>query len=189
MRTLFTTVLLLLLVNKSHSQNPDSLQQAANEAVKTFTWDIQKEKRGALMFLDVAYQRDNSDSVEYLTLTVAKDKTRPRPEFISIIVSDNVVKSNGIFVTFANSVVQDGVQSMEMQKARPVRVNFEACAEGTCTARMVNGFASHENGEKEDVFQNFLAYDHVLVLFIYPGGSHKSVAVPLFTFKRQYKSL
>ena len=56
---------------------------------------------------------------------------------------------------------------MELEKGNPVRIQFEKCNNETCTARVINGYASHDNGEKEDIFQKFLDFDHVLFLFIY----------------------
>ncbi len=184
-----TIISTLLLVDYSYSQNADSLKASGDAAVKAFTWDIQKAERGTLMFLDVPYQRNNSDSTEYLTLTVAKDKTKDRPEIISIIIPNNIVQSNGLFIKFAKSVTKNGERTMELEKGNPVRIQFEKCNNETCTARVINGYASHDNGEKEDIFQKFLDFDHVLFLFIYSDGSHKSVAVPLFSFKQQYKAL
>jgi hypothetical protein len=189
MKNLFVTIFTLLLVYNSYSQSADSIKAEADAAVKAFTWDIEKADKGTLMSLDVAYQRDNVDSLEYLRLTVAKDKTRQRPDFISVIIPNNIVQSNGIFVTFAKTVTEDGQRTMELIKEKPVRINFERCNDETCTARIINGYASDDNGKQQDIFQKFLDFDHVLFLFIYPDGTHKSVAVPLFSFKEQYKNL
>jgi hypothetical protein len=189
MKTFLTIILALLFFHNSYSKDANNLRAAANAAVKAFTWDVQKTDRGTLMFLDIPYQRDNSDSTEYLTLTVAKDKAKQRPEFISIIIPSNVVKANGLFIKFANTVTKNDKQTMELEKGNPVRVNFENCSDETCTARVLNGYTSHDNGNKEDIFNKFMTFDHVLFLFIYADGTHKSVAVPLFSFKQQYKKL
>ncbi len=189
MKTILTIFLMLQLVDNSYSQKTDSLKVIADSAVKAFTWDIQKAEQGTLMFLDVPYQRNHSDSTEFLTLTVAKDKTKQRPEFISIIIPNNILQSNGIFIKFAKTVNKNGEWTMELEKGNPVRIQFETCNDETCTARVVNGFATHENGEKEDIFQKLLDFDHILFLFVYSDGSHKSVSVPLFSFKQQYKAL
>lgn len=189
MKKLFVIVSSLLLTSSVFSQTQDSIKKMADAAVKSFTWDIEKAEKGTLMFLDVSYVRDNSDSTEYLTLTVAKGKAKDRPDFISVIIPNNVVQSNGIFVKFANTVSKNGERSMELDKGTPVRVNFEKCSDETCTARMIDGYALHDNGDQEDIFKKFLHFDHVLFLFIYPDGSHKSVAVPLFSFKQQYQTL
>jgi hypothetical protein len=93
------------------------------------------------------------------------------------------VQSNGIFIKFARTVINDGQQTMELEKGNPVRVNFERCNDETCTARIINGYASDE-GKQQDIFQKFLDFDHVLFLFIYADGTHKSIAIPLFSFKR-----
>lgn len=182
-------ILTLLLFDSAYSQNPDSLEDIADAAVKMFTWDIQKEERGTLMFLDVPYQRDNQDSEEYLTLTVAKDKNQKRPEFISIILPNNVVQANGIFIAFATAKTNDRWK-IEFEKS--VKVPFEKCSEekNTCTARIIGGYVKDdETKEKVDIFQNFMDFDHVFFLFTFPDGSHESVGVPLCFFKEQYKKL
>lgn len=189
MKILLTSILAFLFSYSSYSQNADSIRSLADAAVNAVKWDIQKAEKGTLMFLDVPYQRDNFDSVEYLTLTVAKNKSNTRPAFISVIIPSNINKANGIFVKFSKTVKKDGEWAMEMEKGNPVRVNFERCNDETCTARMINGYVSEDNGEQQDIFQKFLNFDHVLFLFLYPDGTHKSVAVPLFSFKEQYKTL
>jgi len=108
MKNLLTTTLMLLLVYNSYSQNADSIKAEADAAVKALKWDIEKADKGTLMFLDIPYQRDNIDSVEYLTLTVAKNKAKQRPAFISIIIPNNVVQSKGIFISFSKTVSKNG---------------------------------------------------------------------------------
>ena len=82
------------------------------------------------------------------------------------------------------------MSKMELEKKSTRRISFESCKGETCTARILEGYLSDEKtGEPIDIFQSFLDYDHVLFLFTYADGSHKSVAIPLFTFKQQYKSL
>ena len=177
MKKIRTIILILSISVVVFSQNKDD----ANAAVKMFTWDIEKVDRGTLMYLDVPYQRDNQDSMEYLTLTVAKAKEQKRPEFISIIIPNNVVKSNGIFLKFGNK---------ELEKGNAVRVLFERCDDKICTARIIDGFVTDETTNKKvDIFEKFQDFKHVFFLFIYPDGSHKSVAVPLFSFKEQYGKL
>jgi hypothetical protein len=191
MKRFLTTVLAILLADCAFSQNSDSIKVLADQAVKMFTWDIQKAKRGNLMFLDVPYKQDNQDSAEYLTLTVAKTYSGKRPEFISIIIPGNVVQANGIFLAFAKtSKDENGEWRSDMEKVNPVRVHFEKCADQICTARILDGYViDEESKEKIDIFQKFEDFDHVYFLFIYPDGSHKSISVPLFSFKEQYKSL
>lgn len=180
---------LLSFIGSSFSQTNDNIKSTTDSIVKIFTWDIEKVDKGSLMYLDVPYQRDNADSTEYLTLTVAKDTASLRPAFISVIIPNNIVQSNGIFIAFASNVTSNGQRSMKLEKGTMVRINFESCNDETCTARIINGYASSDDGTQQDIFKNFLHYDHVLFLFVYKNGSHKSVAVPLFSFKEQYKNL
>ena len=144
-----------------------------------------------MMFLDVPYTRDGQDSAEYLTLTVAKNKSAERPEWISVIIPDNIVQSNGIFIAFANTIkTPEGDAKMELEKKSTKRIAFEGCSKGTCTARILGGYLKDEKtGEQQDILEEFLDYDHVLFLFTYADGTHKSVAVPLFSFKQQYQKL
>lgn len=179
------------MTSHSFSQSADSLKLLADAAVKAFTWDLKKIDKGTLMFLDVPFNREGQDSAEYLMLTVAKNKSTERPEWISVIVPNNIVQANGIFIAFANTVkTPDGQSKMELEKKSTRRIALEGCKGATCTARVLEGYLSDEKtGEPIDIFQNFLDYDQVLFLFTYSDGTHKSVAVPLFTFRQQYKSL
>jgi hypothetical protein len=43
--------------------------------------------------------------------------------------------------------------------------------------------------EKIDIYQRFMEFDHVYFMLVYPDGSHKSIAVPLNSFKEQYKAI
>jgi hypothetical protein len=189
MKYLLLATLSIVLSTPSFAQKKSEIEKAADAAVKSFTWDLQQEARGTLMFLDVPYKRDNSDVSEVMTLTVAKDKSKKRPEFISVIIPSNVVQSNGIFIKFSKTVTKNGERSMELENAEPVRVLFEKCDNEVCKARMLDGYATEEDGKKVDIFQKFLDFNHVLFLFVYPDGSHKSLAVPLFSFKEQYRKL
>ena len=191
MRKVLALAVSILLATYSLAQSADSLKRLADAAIKAFTWDLQKSDKGALMFLDVPYTRDGQDSAEYLTLTVAKNKSAERPEWISVIVPSNIVQANGIFIAFANTIkTPDGMSKMELEKKSTRRIALEGCKGSTCTARILEGYLSDEKtGEPVDIFQNFLDYDQVLFLFTYADGTHKSVAVPLFTFKEQYKKL
>ena len=183
----------LLFIKSSFSQKKvEDIKVQADSAIKSFHWDIQKSERGTLMFLDVPYTKDGQNSAEYLTLTIAKDKSKNRPDFISVIIPSNIVQSNGIFIKFAKTVKtnENPGWKMELEKGNPVRVNFEKCNDETCNARIISGYIVDEKTTDQlDIFQKFLDFDHVLFLFIYPDGSHKSVAIPLFSFKEQYKQL
>lgn len=170
-----------LLTAFAFSQNQESFNALYDAAEKMYTWDIEYAEKGAIMFLDVPYHRDNQDSVEYLTLSAAKDKTKARPVFISIIVPGNVIHSNGIFIGFSKD---------EQAIEQPVRVIFEKCGNDICTARIMDGFVKDEETNKSvDIFQQFLDMGKVYFLFVYPDGSHQSVTVPLFSFKKQYGTL
>lgn len=188
------TLLLLFtfsIIQSAFSQSPKEVEAMADEAVASFTWDVEKTDKGTLLFLDVPYLKENSDKTEYLTLTVAKSKSEKRPAFISVIIPNNIVQSNGIFIAFANTVsTKEGGRKIQIDNESTKRINFENCNDADCTARVIGGYLTDEKTNKKiDIFQNFLKYDHALFLFVYPDGSHKSVSVPLFSFQKQYKKL
>ena len=191
MRKLLLILAVLHIAGNAFSQTKDSSQMLADAAVKAFTWDIEKTSKGAMMFLDVPYTRDGQDSVEYLTLTIAKNRSADRPAWISVIIPNNVVRSNGVFIAFANTIkTPEGDAKMELEKRSTKKIPFEDCRHGTCTARIPGGYLKDEKtGEQQDILEEFMDYDHVLFLFTYADGTHKSVAIPLFSFKKQYKDL
>jgi len=191
MNRMFGAILItFVLCLNLFSQNKD-LISAANNAVKAFTWDIHKETKGSLMFLDVPFNHDNKNNPEYLTLTVAKTKSVNRPVFISLIISNNIVQSNGILISFSKTVqTKNGKWNINLDKKSSLKINFEKCGKTDCTARIVGGYAvDKRTGKNVDVFQKFLDYDHVYFLFTYSNGTNESVSVPLFSFKKQYKTL
>lgn len=181
-------------LRKKNLRKLESIMQQAlhlDVIVKSFDWDIQQGQRGTIMFLDIPYYRDNQESEEYLTLTVAKDYSKNRPEFISVIVPNNVVPDNGIFLTFGNTIKDNnGHRQIALEDKGPYRIDFENCNDQTCTARIIGGYIKdNDTITQVDIFQKFLDFDHVYFLFVYPDVSHKSVSVPLFSFKQQYSTL
>jgi hypothetical protein len=191
MKKLVTIILTLIIAECVFSQNKENIKAIADSAVKLYTWDIQRSEKGAMMFLDIPFTRENSNSTEYVTITIAKAKSKNRPDFISIIVPKNVLQSNGIFIKFANTITSiNGDRTIELEKGNPARVNFEKCNDQDCTARIIDGYVfDTDTNQKEDIFQKLLKFDHLLLLIVYPDKSHKSMMVPLFSFKAQYKSL
>jgi hypothetical protein len=142
------------------------------------------------MFLDVAYQRDTTDTLEYLTLTVAISRTKNRPDFISIIVPSDIQKSNGIFLEFAKR--GDLGFEIKIEENNMINVPFETCdiEHKTCTARFYEGYINIQTKNiKEDVFLKFLNMDYMFILLTYPDEGHKTIIIPLTSFKRQIKTL
>ncbi|MDQ1164331.1 hypothetical protein [Flavobacterium sp. SORGH_AS_0622] len=169
----------------------DSSHDTVKKALETaYTWDIQKTDKGTLMFLDVGYQHgESSQEEEFLTLTVAKNKTKQRPEFINIILPNNIERSNGILIAFGQYSDKDQNPEVKLIENIKVKVEFKDCNNEDCTARLLDGFANREDGQKEDIFNDFLKYNFLFLLFTYPDGSHKSVMIPLANFKEQFRKI
>jgi hypothetical protein len=185
---LLAIIILCGLFNIGYAQDKN-IKAMADSAVKAFTWDVQKFPKGEMMFIDVPYLHDKK--TDYLTITVAKNKSVNRPAFISVIVPANVSKANGIFIGFAKDVKDSaGKRKLEIIKGLTCHLDFEKCDTALCTARIMGGYlVDAETKNKLDEYQHFLTYDHLMFLVVYADGSHKSIAVPLFSFRKQYQTL
>jgi hypothetical protein len=154
---------------------------------KIFKWDIEKGQKGIMMFLDVKYFLTSGEE-QFLTLCVARDYNIDRPAFISIILPHNVDQSNGIFLKFGKTIYsEEGLRGIEVSPDI-FRTQFESNDDETCRARIIDGFIKDDGGNI-DIFQKFMDNDHVYFLFTYKNGMHKSVAVPLFSFKQQFHEM
>jgi len=174
MKNYFTVLVILLISGSAYSQ----------QKADSFTWDTQKFDKTTLMFLDVPYNKSKRDSTDYLTITVATNKLKPQPDFISIVVPDNIAEAEGMIITFSNKKVsQDNDNSISF------KVNFQNRENGDCTAKIIDGYITNDQGEKTDVFKKFLEFSYAHFSFAYADGTRKSVAVPLTSFQDQYKKL
>lgn len=155
--------------------------------VDSFDWSIETNKKGTMMFLDIIYIKSTNDIEEYLTITVAKDYSEDRPEFISVIVPNNIVKEKGICMSFSKTKLNEE-QYWDIEKMDTIyKLNFESCNDQFYTSRMMGGYIIDPILMEEiDILQKLLHFDHVYFNFEYSDGSNKSVAVPLFSFKKQY---
>ncbi len=178
------------LVKKRNIRKLESvMQQILNFqiVVDSFDWSIETNKKGTMMFLDIIYIKSTNDIEEYLTITVAKDYSEDRPEFISVIVPNNIVKEKGICMSFSKTKLNEE-QYWDIEKMDTIyKLNFESCNDQFYTSRMMGGYIIDPILMEEiDILQKLLHFDHVYFNFEYSDGSNKSVAVPLFSFKKQY---
>jgi len=165
----------------------------ADSAGKRTLWDTVKTPNGALLLFDAPYKRAGQDSTEDLTITIAKERAHKRPAFIAIIVPNNVIHASGILMQFSKTYKdENGKPFVQMERSDPLKVPFENCDADrkTCTVRIAAGYiVDPQTDERTDIFEKFMEFDHVYFMLMYPDGSHKSVAVPLDSFKEQYKSI
>lgn len=151
-----------------------------------YFWDVKPELTGALMFLDVAYQTCDSCVTDFLTMSVAKHKSRARPDWIAAIFPDNIIQEEGVFLFFRNSNEENN-QSMEEEGS--IWVNLSEHKKDTYIVRLKDGFALDENNEKVDILKKFQESDMVYFMIFLPDGGHKTIALPLENFKKQYLEL
>lgn len=151
-----------------------------------YFWDVKPELTGALMFLDVAYQPCDSCVTDFVTMSIAKHKSRIRPDWIAVIFPDNIIQEEGVFLFFRNSNEENNIST---EKEGSIRVNLSEHRKDTFIVRLKDGFALDENNQKVDILKKFQESDMVYFMIFLPDGAHKTIALPLKNFKKQYKEL
>ena len=189
---IFHPIFCFLLVFISLSCHHKPIQHEPDWLAKLdslYVWDIKPEINGAMMFLDVAYQTADSCVTDFLTMSIAKHKSRTRPDWIAVILPDNILQEQGVFLFFKDS--KDSTKSIKTshEKALSIRVNLSEHTNDTFVVRLKDGFALDENNQKVDIFKKFQESDVVYFMIFYPNGEHKTIALPLKYFKKQYKEL
>lgn len=151
-----------------------------------YVWEVQSEINGAIMFLDVAYQKSDSSVTDFLTMSVAKHKCYSRPDWIAVIFPDNINHQEGVFLFF-----EEAKQSAPNPKEEKfsLRINFVERRDDTYVIRFKDGLAMLGNEKQVDILQKLIESERVYFMVFYPGGHHKTIAVPLKFFREQYKSL
>lgn len=154
------------------------------------SWEIEQEDILDLMFLEVPYQRkDYSSNVGSLTFSLSKYKSQDRPNWISMALSSEIVQHEGLFLYFKKSPPNSQIRPVDDPTLMPIRINLEMSSHETLTAYMTDGFALDEKQHKVDIFQRFLEYDILYLMFFLPEGGHQTISVPLNHFKKQYRDL
>lgn len=151
-----------------------------------YYWDIEPELTGAIMYLDIAYQTCDSCVTDFLTMSIAKHKSRIRPDWIAVILPDNINQEEGVFLFFRNSNEENN-QSTEEEGT--IRVDLSEHRKDTYIVRLKDGYALDENNQKVDILKKFQESDMVYFMIFLPDGGHKTIALPLKNFKQQYKEL
>ena len=168
------------------------MQQVMNlqVIVDSFVWDIERHENGALMYLEVPYTYGTETDVEYMTLTVAKKYSKERPDFISIILPNNILSELGIRILFSKTEKTDS-DNMTLERDNNItEVQIESSTKETCTFRIVEGFVLNtETNTKIDLLAKLLEFDHLFVNFTLNDRRQKSVSVPLYSLKKQYNEL
>lgn len=163
--------------------------ELANFAVEQFKWDTDIKDNITLMFLDVQYYNNQKKQEDFLTISVAKEKGKERPKCISFMLPSYLSKENGIFLFFVNNGFNEESKTpkIEVDNKATIRIFFEYISEEFCAARIWDGYSKNEeSGLMIDVFQNFLNFKSVFVMYFNEDLEHQSILLPLFSFRQQY---
>lgn len=164
-------------------------KRMADFAVQQFTWDIDSRENGTMMFMEILYYDENVKIKDYLSLTIAKDKGRIRPNFISLILPSYIDSTNGVFLFFTNRKYdeENSNYQFDLENKSSLHISFDKISSETCTARFWDGYSKDKStGLIKDVFQFMLEYDSIFVMYYNKDGSYKSISVPLFSFREQF---
>jgi hypothetical protein len=182
--------LLIVFVSFSCHNKPVRTDQDWSAKLDSiYFWDVKPELKGAMMFLDVAYKTCDSCVTDFLTMSIAKHKSRTRPDWIAVILPDNILQEQGVFLFFKDS--KDSTKSINksQEKAMSIRVNLSEHTHDTFVVRLKDGFAIDENNQKVDILKKFKESDIVYFMIFLPDGEYKTISLPLKNFKKQYKEL
>lgn len=191
--------ILMLFICGSCFQKPiKGLQESALPLDSLYIWDIEKSDKVSMMFLDVPYQPCDTCEAEYLTLSVAKNKSKKRPEWISIILPCyedqpklGVAHPKFSIFLFLKKTPTDRLEwNTDSHENDLLGFYAEKCINETYTYRMKDGNTKEMYGKNTvDVFRKFQEFDEVNFFIYYSDGSEKVVKLPLQSFQKQYQAL
>ncbi len=152
-----------------------------------FSWSIQKENRGYLMFLNIPYR--SGDSLESVSLTVTKDYNRKKPFFISVTAPALRSKSTCISFVFAKTVPRCGKKEIIIDSSTYLNLPVSKNKKRFYSARVyIPDTIESGCSNNLDLFANLMFYNHLFILFTDSNGPEE-VVIPLFSFQKQYNSL
>jgi hypothetical protein len=191
--------ILMLIISTSCFQKPlKRLQNPAHQLDSLYTWDVEESDKDSQMFMDIPYQPCDTCEAEYLTLSVAKNKSEERPRWISIILpcdedqlEDTLAHPKYVLFIFLKKAGTDSLQwKNDLLKNDLPGFYIGKCKDETYTFRMMAGYGKELYGNGSvDVFRKFMEFDQVNFYIYYSGGSEKVVKIPLKSFQKQYDAL
>ena len=190
---------LMIFIYSSCFQKPlRSQPEPSNSLDSMHHWDVEVSGKGSQMFLDLPYLPCDTCEAEYLTLSVAKNKSKKRPEWISIILpcyedqpEMEVAHPKFIIFLFLKKTSANSLEwSTDSHENDLLGFYAERCINETYTYRMMDAYTNEIYGENTvDVFRKFQEFDQVNFFIYYSNGSEKVVKVPLHSFQKQYEAL
>ena len=190
MKTLTYLSLLLIITSLTFCDRGPKENKSELEAQMN-AWDIMEYDKGAIMFLDVPYRRDNSENTEYITISVVKENSNERPKSIKFIIPGNIEKSKDVSLHFANYLIsKDSKPQIEFSKGEAIMVSLKRFDDEDYYIEFPDGYyLMNDSNEYMDIFDMFLNWDRIFMLLHYPDESQKSIMISLTTFKNTYNSL
>jgi hypothetical protein len=148
-----------------------------------YQWDIKTYEKGSLMFLDVPFNRPDNKETEYITISIAKNRFKERPENIVIMAPRIIKKGDGLFLSFSNCLSDTGkIHFIDFEDIQPNNKFYRA--------PIIDGYYTQVySSERVDIFELF---KNSMILYIgwrYPNGGFKKIMLPLSSFQNQYSKL
>ena len=194
----FSFILMLFNISSCFQKPLKSQAEPSNSLDSMYRWDVELSDRGSQMFLDVPYLPCDTCEAEYLTLSVSKDKSVERPEWISVILPcyedpPEMELAHPKFVVYI-FLKKTGTDSLEwkndmLENDLPGFYDGK-CKDETYTSRMMAGYGKILYGKDSmDVFRKFQEFDEVNFFIYSSAGTEKVVKIPLKSFQKQYLTL
>jgi len=166
--------------NRSYSTNDI---ENIKKYIDTFlTWKVKENKKAYMMFIDYPYQNPLKP-VDYLSLTVIKEKGHKQPRVFSISCASMIDDKKGMSIFFGKTDPDDKnkikMSNIELKGMKFTDVNNEYLK------------ISFPNMKKSEVnlFEELMNNDHLFIDITGKDGTKYEVGYPLFKFQEQYKNL
>ncbi len=151
--------------------------------IDTFlTWKVKENEKAYMMYIDYPYQNPLKP-VDYLSLTVIKEKGYKQPRVFSISCASMIDDKKGISIYFGKTDPKHKnkikMSSIELKGMKFTDVNNEYLK------------ISFPNMKRSEVnlFEELMNNDHLFIDITGKDGTQYEVGYPLFKFQEQYNNL
>jgi hypothetical protein len=125
---------------------------------------------------------------EYISIIVEISRANRKPVSFAFGVPPDANKSQGVLVTFANSVQKNGQWHVELAKGALSQLDFTNCSQEFCMARVHAEILGSDGKVGLDLLDQFLHRDFVLLMFTRKGQAYRAMR-DLPPFQDAYKHL
>lgn len=154
-----------------------------NKYIDTFlTWKVKENEKAYMMFIDYPYQNPLKP-VDYLSLTLIKEKGHKQPVVFSISCGSMIDEKQGMSIYFAKS------DSKNRNKTKVSDVKLEGVTFTTINSEYLKVSFPKMKHSGVNLLEELMTNDHLFINIVGKDGNKYKIGYPLFKFKEQYQRL